>query len=212
MNVEGDDSKCVLPDIKPDIIPEITSYPDLIVIWNIDIIPDIRPDIMPNIIYRHHTVLLYGWWFLSAVGCLNNDRSVMSKAHAWHLLAILPILKGSASTDTAWGEDWLQHKHLELYHRSMDRIIQDINDLCSRDIYPTPRTRTPRYTLFQYNIIYDIVSDIIPYIGYHSYRIYVLEFFFNMYSTSGWVAYIAWFVPAGRCSNPKKDKGILLKY
>jgi hypothetical protein len=34
-------------------------------------------------------------------------------------------------TDT--GEEWLQHRLLELYHRSMDHIIQDINDLCSRD-------------------------------------------------------------------------------
>ncbi len=57
----------------------------------------------------------------------------MSKAYAWSPLAILPILKGSMCTDT--GEEWLQHRLLELYHRSMDHIIQDINDLCSRDIY-----------------------------------------------------------------------------
>jgi hypothetical protein len=38
---------------------------------------------------------------------------------------------------------------------------------------PTSGTRTPRYTSYQYNIIYDIVSDIIPDIGYHSDRIYV---------------------------------------
>jgi hypothetical protein len=36
----------------------------------------------------------------------------------------------------------------------------------------TSGTRTPRYTLYQYNIIYDIVSDIIPDIGYHSERIH----------------------------------------
>ncbi len=35
------------------------------------------------------------------------------------------------------------------------------------------RNKNPRYTLFQYNIIYDIVSDIIPDIWYHSDRIYV---------------------------------------
>jgi hypothetical protein len=72
--------------------------------------------------------------FLSwAVGCLNNDRSVMSKSYAWRPLAMLPILKGSVCTET--DEDWLRHRRLELYHRSMDHIIQDINELCSRDIY-----------------------------------------------------------------------------
>jgi hypothetical protein len=47
--------------------------------------------------------------------------------------AILPILKGSECT--VMDEDWLQHRRLELYHRSMYHIIRDINDLCSRDIY-----------------------------------------------------------------------------
>ena len=42
-------------------------------------------------------------------------------------------LKGSACTET--DEDWLRHRLLELYHRSMDHIIQDIDELCSRDIY-----------------------------------------------------------------------------
>ncbi len=49
------------------------------------------------------------------------------------MLAFLPILKGSVCTET--DEGWLQHRRLELYHRSMDNIIQDINDLCSRDIH-----------------------------------------------------------------------------
>jgi hypothetical protein len=81
----------------------------------------------------------------------NNDRSVVSKAYAWHLLAILPILKGSVYTDT--GEDWLRHRRLELFHRSMDHIIQDINDLCSRDIYPTSKQEPPGvYTLYQYSV------------------------------------------------------------
>ena len=57
----------------------------------------------------------------------------MSKSYAWRLLALLPILKGSACTET--DEDWLQNRRLELYHRFMDHIIQDINELCSRDIY-----------------------------------------------------------------------------
>ena len=57
----------------------------------------------------------------------------MSKSYAWRPLALLPILKGSACTET--DEDWLRHRRLELYHRSMDHIIRDINELCSRDIY-----------------------------------------------------------------------------
>jgi hypothetical protein len=56
----------------------------------------------------------------------------MSKSYAWNPLALLPILKGSACTET--DEGWLQHRRLELHHHSMNHIIQDINDLCSRDI------------------------------------------------------------------------------
>ena len=59
----------------------------------------------------------------------------MSKSYAWRPLALLPILKGSVCTET--DDAWLQHRRLELYHRSMDHIIQDINDseLCSKDIH-----------------------------------------------------------------------------
>ena len=57
----------------------------------------------------------------------------MSKSYAWRPLALLPILKGSVCTEI--DEDWLRHRRLELYHRSMDHIIRDINELCSRDIY-----------------------------------------------------------------------------
>jgi hypothetical protein len=46
---------------------------------------------------------------------------------------VLPILKGSACTAT--DEDWLRHRRIELYQRSMDHIIQDINESCPRDIY-----------------------------------------------------------------------------
>ena len=57
----------------------------------------------------------------------------MSKSYAWRPLALLPILKGSVCTET--DDAWLRHRRLELYHRSMDHIIQDINELCSKDIY-----------------------------------------------------------------------------
>jgi hypothetical protein len=35
-----------------------------------------------------------------AVGCLNNDRSVLAKSYAWRPLALIPILKGSACAET----------------------------------------------------------------------------------------------------------------
>ncbi len=68
-----------------------------------------------------------------AVGCLNNDRSVLAKSYAWRPLALLPILKGSACLQT--NDDWVRHRRMELYHSSMDHIIADINELCSKDMY-----------------------------------------------------------------------------
>ena len=55
-----------------------------------------------------------------AVGCLNNDRSVLSKSCAWILLILLPILKGFASSET--NEDWIRHRRIdsELYHAPME--------------------------------------------------------------------------------------------
>jgi hypothetical protein len=67
------------------------------------------------------------------VGCLNNDRAVMSKALVWRPLALLPILKASACSETA--KDWLVNRRLDLYHRSMDHVIADLNELCSKDMY-----------------------------------------------------------------------------
>ncbi len=32
-------------------------------------------------------------------------------------------------------KDWLLNRRLDLYHRSMDHVIADLNDLCLRDIY-----------------------------------------------------------------------------
>jgi hypothetical protein len=32
-------------------------------------------------------------------------------------------------------KDWLQNRRLDLYNRSMDHVIADLNYLCSRDIY-----------------------------------------------------------------------------
>ena len=57
----------------------------------------------------------------------------MSKAFAWRPLALLPILKASACAET--DKDWLTERRLDLYHCSMDHIIADLNELCSKDIY-----------------------------------------------------------------------------
>ena len=57
----------------------------------------------------------------------------MSKAFAWRPLALLPILKASACRIT--DKDWLVHRRLDLYHRSMDHVIADLNELCSKDLY-----------------------------------------------------------------------------
>ena len=60
----------------------------------------------------------------------------MSKAFAWRPLALLPIqaiLKASACIETAG--DWLVNRRLDLYHRSMDHVIADLNELCSKDMY-----------------------------------------------------------------------------
>jgi hypothetical protein len=57
----------------------------------------------------------------------------MSKAYAWRPLVLLPILKSSACKNTK--KDWLRKRRLDLYHRSMEYIIADLNELCSRDIY-----------------------------------------------------------------------------
>ncbi len=46
-------------------------------------------------------------------------------------LALLPILKASAET----AKDWLVNRRLDLYHRSMDHVIADLNELCSKDMY-----------------------------------------------------------------------------
>ena len=59
------------------------------------------------------------------MGCLNNDRTVMSKAFAWRPLALLPILKASACRET--DKDWLVNRRLDLYHRSMDHV-----DFCKK--------------------------------------------------------------------------------
>jgi hypothetical protein len=48
----------------------------------------------------------------------------MSKAYAWRPLAIIHIIKGVS----------MHCNGLELYHQSMEHIIRDINELCSRDI------------------------------------------------------------------------------
>ena len=70
-------------------------------------------------------------WF--AVGCLNNDRTVMSRPYAWRVLACLPILKGSACTKVS--KEWQTQRRLSLYHSAMAPIIAEVNEICSKDAY-----------------------------------------------------------------------------
>ena len=55
----------------------------------------------------------------------------MSKPYAWRVLACLPILKGSACTNTS--KDWQAQRRMGLYHSAMAHIIPEINDICSKD-------------------------------------------------------------------------------
>ena len=74
------------------------------------------------------------WHFTSpAVGCLNNDRTVMSRPYAWRILACLPILKGSACTNTS--KNWQTQRHMALYHSAMAHIIPELKDICAKDDY-----------------------------------------------------------------------------
>jgi len=76
------------------------------------------------------------WYFTSpAVGCLNNYRTVMSLPYAWRILACLPILKGSACTNTS--KDWQAQRRMALYYSAMAHImiIPELNDICAKDDY-----------------------------------------------------------------------------
>ena len=57
----------------------------------------------------------------------------MSKPYAWRVLACLPILKGSACTNTS--KNWQAQRRMGLYHSAMAHIIPEINDICSKDDY-----------------------------------------------------------------------------
>jgi hypothetical protein len=67
------------------------------------------------------------------VACLNKDKSVMSRPYAWRVLGNLPILKASACTNT--NKDWQAQRRLSLYHRAMDPVIAEINELCKTERY-----------------------------------------------------------------------------
>ena len=57
----------------------------------------------------------------------------MSKPFAWRPLGLLPILKPSPCTNNNVG--WQRYRRLDLYHRCMDLVIAEINELCSEDKY-----------------------------------------------------------------------------
>ena len=57
----------------------------------------------------------------------------MSRPYAWRVLGILPILKASACTNT--DKSWQMQRRLDLYHRAMDPVIAEINELCKTARY-----------------------------------------------------------------------------
>ena len=57
----------------------------------------------------------------------------MSRPYAWRPLGLLPILKASALTNN--NAAWQRHRRLDLYHRCMDPVVAEINELCSQDRY-----------------------------------------------------------------------------
>ena len=69
----------------------------------------------------------------STVACLNNDKSVMSRPYAWRVLGILPILKASACTNQDKG--WQSQRRISMFHRAMDPVIAEINELCKTARY-----------------------------------------------------------------------------
>ena len=68
-----------------------------------------------------------------AVGCLNNDHTVISCPYAWRPLALLPILKPTAFNNN--DVEWQRYRRLSLYHSCMDYVVDEINELCSEDQY-----------------------------------------------------------------------------
>ena len=86
--------------------------------------------IMPR---RGSKTLITDFVALIPDACMNNDSSVMCKPYAWKVLGILPVLKASAFTNQ--DEEWQRQRRLRLYHRSMDFVIADENDLCKEGRY-----------------------------------------------------------------------------
>ncbi len=57
----------------------------------------------------------------------------MSRPYAWRVLGILLILKASAYTNT--DKDWQKQHRLNMFHRAMDPVIAEINELCKTARY-----------------------------------------------------------------------------
>ena len=57
----------------------------------------------------------------------------MSLPYAWWVLACLPILKGSACTNTS--KKWQAKRSMAIYHSAMAHIIPEINEICSKNDY-----------------------------------------------------------------------------
>ena len=55
----------------------------------------------------------------------------MSRPYTWRQLGLLPILKQTVITNN--NIEWQRYRRLEFYHRCVDYIVAEINQLCSED-------------------------------------------------------------------------------
>ena len=85
---------------------------------------------------------------------MNNDRTVMCKPFAWKVLGILPVLKASAVTNQ--DDEWQKQRRLRLYHRCMDYVIADENELCKERHYLRFADKKVQLVQF-FHYTYDII-------------------------------------------------------
>ena len=74
------------------------------------------------------------WFCLPGFRCLHEQWPNSDvQAFAWKVLGILPVLKASAVTNQ--DDEWQKQRRLRLYHRCMDYVIADENELCKEKLY-----------------------------------------------------------------------------
>ena len=99
--------------------------------------------------YRGLSQLLYTWhvenvyltglknkWYIFpcfTVASSNNDRTVGGKTFAWRLLGMMPSISKAATVAKTY--EWRSERRTRLYHSCIDILVEQINDLCWRDVF-----------------------------------------------------------------------------